>query len=242
MSQRLQELELHEKRTPEPPTETVDRVWIGVQRQIASGDAPLELGRAPLIAELPGRVVPLKLIIGGALVLLGIVGAGVVGSRWRGEKTADVPAEITPDVPIEKAPPSPPVVVQQPQESPPAVEAPPPAVEPELEPEPEPEPKPKPKQEPKPEPKPRTLADEVALIEAISKALKQAEWKSVLKLVAEHERDFANGNFVEERDAAKVRAQCRSDALDAGRKGAERFSERWPSSIHRATIRQDCEL
>jgi hypothetical protein len=233
MSEKLQELKLREVRTPEPPSETVERVWRAVEKQIASGEPPLELKAGPLIAELPARVVSLKLVVGGALMLLGVVGAGVAGSRWR----ADVPvAEIERDVATitPEPPPSLPSVSIVPKEDndPPAVEAPAPSV---VVP-------PKVKPKPEPEPKPRSLADEVALIQAISKGLKQSEWKSVLKLVAEHERDFANGQFVEEREAAKVRAQCGSGAIDAGRKAAESFVERWPSSIHRATIRQDCGM
>jgi outer membrane biosynthesis protein TonB len=250
MSEKLQELKLREMQMPDPPPETVERIWRAVHEQVASGQPPpLELKGGPLVAELPVRVVTLKLVLGGALVLLGVVGAGVVGSRWR----AEGPAEIERDVAIEgssiddaatevavDAPPSQPIEPSQPiapivaNDTPPENVAPPTSdvVTP----------KPKPKPEPEPEPKPRTLADEVALIQAISKSLKQSEWKSVLKLVAEHEREFANGQFVEERQAAKVRAQCRSGALDAGREAAERFTARWPTSIHRATIREDCDL
>jgi type IV secretory pathway VirB10-like protein len=242
MSEKLQELKLREARMPEPPPETVERVWRGVQEQIGSGAPPLELASGPLVAELPARIVSLKLVLGGALVLLGVVGGGVAGSRWR----SDVPAEIerdaaTRDVMTEvviEAPPSSPRQASQPiapktnNEPSPAIEALPPVVVV--------APRAKPKLEP--EAKPRTLADEVAAIQAISKGLKQSEWKSVLKLVSEHEHEFPSGQFVEEREAAKVRAQCRSGALDAGRKAAEGFVVRWPSSIHRATIREDCDL
>jgi hypothetical protein len=236
MSEKLQELKLREARTPEPPQETVDRVWRGVENRVANGEPLLELKAGPLVSELPARVLSLKLVLGGALVLLGVVGAGIVGSRWR----AAAPAEIEREVPT-KAPPSPPSQSTAPIEPvapivahdpPPVIEAPPLSVAV----------TPKAKPKPEPESKPRTLADEVALIEAISKNLKRSEWKSVLKLVAEHEREFGNGQFVEEREAAKVRAQCRSGALDAGRKAAESFVARWPSSIHRATIREDCGL
>lgn len=255
MSEKLQELKLREVQTPEPPPEIVERVWRAVEDQIASGEPPLALKSGPLVAELPARAVTLKLVIGGALLLLGVVGAGVLGSRWR----ADVPAEIerdvatqdfaTDEVPSEvptDAPPSPPSRPSEPNHPihpiAPIVandtlpeDVAPPASDLVV-------PKPKAKPDPDPEPKPRTLADEVALIQAISKGLKQGEWKSVLKLVAEHERDFPNGQFVEERQAAKVRAQCRSGSLDAGRKAAESFTASWPSSIHRATIREDCGL
>jgi hypothetical protein len=239
MSEKLQELKLREARTPEPPQETVERVWRGVEDRIASGEPPLELRGGPLVTELPARVLSLKLVLGGALVLLGVVGAGIVGSRWRADSPAEIEhnvvIEVPPSPPSQSTAPSPsiaPVAPKMDNDPPPAIEAPPPSVVV--------APKAKPKQEP--EPRPRTLADEVALIEAISKNLKQSEWKSVLKLVAEHEREFANGQFVEEREAAKVRAQCRSAALDAGRKAAESFIVRWPSSIHRATIREDCGL
>jgi hypothetical protein len=237
MSEKLQELKLREAGMPEPPPETVERVWRGVQEQIGSGAPPLELASGPLVSELPARVVSLKLVVGGALVLLGVVGGGIAGSRWRDDvpaeierdvATKDVETELPPSQTIEPIAPVEPIVDNEPA---PAVEAPPPVLV-----------VPKPKPKPEPEAKPRTLADEVALIQAISKALKQSEWKSVLKLVAEHERDFANGQFVEEREAAKVRAKCRSGALDAGRKAAESFVVRWPSSIHRATIREDCDL
>src|SRR5690606_33706233 len=50
----------------------------------------------------------------------------------------------------------------------------------------------------------KTLADEVALMQAISTALKQGDSRKVLKLVAEHERDFGKGQFLEERRAAKA--------------------------------------
>jgi outer membrane biosynthesis protein TonB len=238
MSDKLQQLKLREVQTPEPPPETVDRVWLAIQNQIASGEPPLELASGPLVAELPARVVSLKLVLGGVLVLLGVVGVGVAGSRWR----ADVPEEIERDAAIPEvapkvvteAPPGPPSIAPKTDDEPPPVveSLPPPAV---VVP-------PKPKPKPEAEPKPRTLADEVALIQAISKGLKQSEWKTVLKLVAEHERDFPNGQFVEEREAAKVRAQCGGGALDAGREAAESFSRRWPSSIHRATIREGCGL
>lgn len=238
MNRRLRELESRESRMPEPPPEVAERVWRGVEMRVASGE-PLELSEAPLIADVPAKAAVLKLVIGGALVVLGVVGVGVAGSRMREQAPAADPSvelegevvvpEVPPSKPIEPVRPTRPAVAIDP---PPVVEEPPPVVTPKT--------KPKPVSEPAS--KPKTLADEVALIEAISKGLKASEWKSVLKLVAEHERDFANGNFVEERDAAKVRAQCRSGSLDAGREAAERFSERWPTSIHRATIRQDCDL
>jgi hypothetical protein len=238
MSEKLQELELRERQTPDPPPEIAERVWRAVENHIASGEPPLELRSGPLVAELPARVVSLKLVIGGALVLLGVVGVGVAGSRWRGDVSAEIQRDVaTKDAPIEVVPeiaPSQPAAPSQPTTQkiePPPAEARPASVV-----------APKSKPKPEGEPKPRTLAEEVALIQAVSKALKQSEWKSVLKLVAEHERDFANGQFVEERQAAKVRAQCGSGAIDAGRKAAESFLARWPSSIHRATIREGCDF
>jgi hypothetical protein len=64
----------------------------------------------------------------------------------------------------------------------------------------------------------------------------------VLTLVAEHERDFGKGQFVEERRAAKARALCQSGKQTAGKKEAQTFAERWPSSIHLNSVKQDCGL
>lgn len=79
-------------------------------------------------------------------------------------------------------------------------------------------------------------------MQALSTALKRGDSNEVLALVAEHERDFAKGQFVEERRAAKARMLCRSGKLAAGKKEAERFAVRWPSSIHLAAVNQDCGL
>ncbi|NVB38915.1 hypothetical protein G6O69_13820 [Pseudenhygromyxa sp. WMMC2535] len=88
----------------------------------------------------------------------------------------------------------------------------------------------------------KTLADELALMQALSTALKRGDLTRARSLVAEHERDFPEGQFIEERAAAKARALCQTGGarIEAGREAAERFATRWPSSIHLAAVDADC--
>jgi hypothetical protein len=79
-------------------------------------------------------------------------------------------------------------------------------------------------------------------MQALSTALKQEDSSKVLALVAEHERDFAKGQFIEERRAAKARALCWSGKLAAGKREAESFASRWPDSIHLTFVNQACGL
>lgn len=79
-------------------------------------------------------------------------------------------------------------------------------------------------------------------MQALSTALKQGDSSKVLKLVAQHERDFDKGQFIEERRAAKARALCQSGKHTAGEKEAASFASRWPNSIHLTSVKQDCGL
>ena len=53
------------------------------------------------------------------------------------------------------------------------------------------------------------LAEELALMQAMSTALSEGDSSRVLELVAEHRRDFPHGQLIEERSAAEARALCR---------------------------------
>jgi hypothetical protein len=85
------------------------------------------------------------------------------------------------------------------------------------------------------------LAEELALMQAMSTALSEGDSSRVLELVAEHRRDFPHGQLIEERSAAEARALCRR-GKPKGRTKAEQFIERWPDSIHLAALRGDCKL
>jgi hypothetical protein len=231
----LQKLEMSEVQAAEPAPEVAQRVWQALEVRLGSGEVPLELDAAPLLAEVPRRAVTLKLLLGGALVVLAVIG-GIAAMQPRSEPIAREPV-LESDAPVQREREA---EIELPPKMPSTTPIEPPLVE--VAPEPVDEAKPKEKPKPKPEPRTLTLADEVELIEAISKGLKQGAWKQVLSLVAEHEREFPDGQFIEERHAAKARAQCRGGKLEAGQKVAEAFAARWTSSIHLAAVRQDCAL
>jgi hypothetical protein len=242
----LEKLELVEVQAPGPSLEVSERVWRGVEARLDGGGLPPpKLDDAPLFTEV-SRSVALRVIV-GIIGVLGIVGVAALARPNAGSERAPAvePSTVTHADPpaVEMPPPADPPARAQPGPAPTPVDEPPPAT-------PD-RPKAKTKRPdppsgsspaPIPEAEPRPLTDEVALIEAMSRGLKQGAWKQVLALVAEHERDFRNGQFVEERRAAKARASCRAGMVDAGREEAAAFAARWPSSIHLPTVRQDCGL
>jgi outer membrane biosynthesis protein TonB len=253
--QLLEGLEAAERTNTGPPVATNQRVWGAIEARLVDGPPPPELDEAPLLdqgaaeqaanAAAGSSSVVLKVV--GALAIVGVVGGGLalLDNRDRDRASEPVAAvEAEPPqapAPAEPEPAAPEPVQPEPAEPEPA-EPEPAAPEPESEP-----PKPagatsKVKVQPKAPAAPKSLADEVALMQAISTALKQGDSSKVLSLAAEHERDFAKGQFVEEGRAAKARALCKSGKLAAGKKEADSFASRWPDSIHLTSVQQDCGL
>ena len=246
--QLLERLESLERGATGPPSATTERVWSAIETRLVNGPDPPELDRGPLLeqaAEAAASVggsssVALKII--GALALVGAVGGGVALLDDRDEDSKQVAAAAL----AEPALPEPEPALPEPE---PGLPEPEPALpEPAL-----PEPEPAVPEPPKPtnattkikvQPKapPKTLADELALMQALSTALKQGDSRKVLTLVAEHERDFSKGQFIEERRAAKARALCQLGKLTAGKNQAASFASRWPGSIHLSSVKQDCGL
>jgi hypothetical protein len=246
--QLLERLAAVERTATGPPAETGERVWTAIEDRLVNGPAPPELDQGPLLEHAPqvaanvgtSSSVVLKLV--GALVLVGAIGGGA--AVLSADRQSNVVA--TPE-------PSPPVTQPQGAATEPSLPEPvllqPTRMEPEMPEVPEvpqpPEsdvPSSKAKTQPKAPAQPRSLADEVALMQALSTALKQGDSRKALALVAEHERDFADGQFVEERRAAKARSLCQSGKLAAGKREAERFASRWPDSIHLTSVNKDCGL
>lgn len=253
--QLLERLQAAECAATGPRAGTNERVWGALEERLANGPAPPELDDGPLLEHVPHELaanvgasssVVLKVV--GVLALVGVVGGGLALSRDRDRTTDGVaalesspgPASAEPvkvpepelpepvsvePVPVESVPPEP-----SPSEPLEPLEPPPAGATSKVEP------------QPKPPVKPKSLADEVALMQALSTALKQEDSSNVLALVAEHERDFPKGQFIEERRAAKARALCRSGKLAAGKKEAASFASRWPDSIHLPFVNQACGL
>ncbi|MFO7562800.1 MAG: hypothetical protein R6X02_09180 [Enhygromyxa sp.] len=246
--QLLEGLVAVERAATGPPAPTGERIWSAIEARLANGPAPPELDSGPLLdhaaVEVAAKVggsssVMLKVV--GGVVLTGLVGGGL--ALLLGERDPTPPQEEEEITALEHQAAAP--TEPEPAELPPAEpELPPAEPQPELEPIPTPEPPdttPKPAAPPKKSPvQPKSLTDEVALMQALSTALKHGDSREVLKLVAEHERDFGQGQFIEERRAAKARALCQSGKLAAGKKEAASFASRWPKSIHLASVEQDC--
>lgn len=251
--QLLERLEAAERGATGPPPETGERVWTGIEDRLANGPAPPDIDDAPLLEQVPGELainvgtsssVVLKIV--GVLAVVGAIGGAVAllstGDRppelVESVESAPVMAEAKP----KPKPPEPalpkvvPAAVERAPAEPPAPAEPAPTEAPPSEP---PAKLGKPS---KPPAQPKSLADEMALMQTLSTALKQEDSSKVLTLVAEHERDFPKGQFIEERRAAKARALCRSSKLTAGKREAEAFASRWPDSIHLGFVKRDCGL
>ena len=252
VDQLLERLEAVERGATGPPGDTGERVWTAIEDRLENGPAPPEIDDAPLLEHVPAEVVAnvggsssVVLKIVGALAVVGVIGGGVALLSDRDRTPAGVAplsaAGGEPAAPVEPPKAEPPKAEPQPIEPAPIE---PPPVEPTLEPvQPPPdEPTSKVKAQPKAPAQPKSLADEVALMQLLSTALKREDSLEVLALVAEHERDFPKGQFIEERRAAKARALCRSGKLAAGKREAEAFASRWPDSIHISFVNQDCGL
>jgi hypothetical protein len=256
--QLLERLQAAESAATGPPAGTNDRVWGAIEDRLANGPLPPELDDGPLLEHAPAELaanvgasssIVLKVV--GVLAVVGVIGAGLALSRDRDRRPDSVAAlepaataALVEPVSDEPLTPEPETLQPEPAELP-SVE--PPSIEPPSPEPPSPEPPrtsepSKPKTTLKAPPQPKSLADEVALMQALSTALKQEDSSKVLALVAEHERDFPKGQFIEERRAAKARALCRSGKLAAGKREAESFASRWPDSIHLTFVNQACGL
>lgn len=246
VDQLLERLEASERAATGPPAETGERVWSAIEDRLANGPAPPEIDDGPLLEHVPSEAVAgagssssIALKIVGVLAAVGVIGGGAALLSNREPPPNEV-AVVEP-VSIESESSKPAVPEPALAEPEPAPTEPAPIEPAPVEPPPS-ESTVKLKTQQKPPAQPKSLADEVALMQALSTALKQEDSSKVLALVAEHERDFPKGQFIEERRAAKARALCRSGKLAAGKREAEAFAARWPDSIHMSFVHQDCGL
>jgi outer membrane biosynthesis protein TonB len=253
--QLLERLQAAESAAVGPPAGTNERIWGVIEDRLANGPAPPELDDGPLLEHVPHELaanvgasssVVLKVV--GVLAVVGVIGGGLLALRSDRDRAPGsiAAAEPAPPEPAssEPAPPEPAL----PESVMPEPASPEPVMPEPASPEPA-QPPPsgagatsKIKTQPKVPAQPKSLADEVALMQALSTALKQEDSSKVLALVAEHERDFGKGQFIEERRAAKARALCWSGKLAAGQQEAESFAARWPNSIHLTFVNQACGL
>ncbi len=262
----LRELEEAERQAPDPPEPVFDRTWAAIERRLGDGPPPLDPGggiQATTLKIIGGTAVA-ALLTAGAVLWAGVdrgSAATVTGDDAVAVSDAIVAETAGLDRPADhetvggtlagddaSAPVVEPSAVEpsavEPSSDEPSLADPknePAGLEPTSQPPvPGVNPRPRRRAEPTARPAPKTLADEMALMQRISSALKRADAAAVLGLVAAHQRDFPRGEFIEERSAAKARALCLRGELEAGRRQAKRFAKRWPGSIHRPAVDEDC--
>ncbi len=75
------------------------------------------------------------------------------------------------------------------------------------------------------------------LLDQARAALTAGRIDEALAYVAEHEREFADGAMVEERELIAVEAHSRAGRSDEARTRGARFLSRWPRSLYAARVR-----
>ena len=216
-----------------PDGDTLQRMWTGIEQGVASGAPGPVLDTQPLLPAAGG--LGLK-VLGLALVtsLVGVValrpGDDAPHSVQRLSPTVEVPT-VVPPAPPKLEPP-------EPLQPAPVVE---PAIEQAVR---EPRPQRRPRAQPEPErptttPGP-TLADELALMRKIGRALSAGDTRTAAALLDDHGERFPDGALKEERVAAEVRIACMRDRPDAAKRRAS-FERRWPKSMHAAAVASACD-
>jgi hypothetical protein len=80
------------------------------------------------------------------------------------------------------------------------------------------------------------------LIESAHAALAKGDTAAALAALDEHARDFAQGVFVEERQALDAIARCKSGDLEQGQVRARTFLDEHPRAVLATRVRRACEL
>lgn len=84
---------------------------------------------------------------------------------------------------------------------------------------------------PRPGARDLSLSAERALLEVARAALAKGETAAALDALTQHERDFANGRLVEEREALMIRALLTAGRDAEAQARTARFKERFPESL-----------
>ncbi len=228
----LAALVVAERDGPSPDTQTLARVWSGVEDQLHAGMQGPVLDTAPLLPAATG-LGKLWLVV----ALLGFVGIGTAAAArtpqpavLRGPslarlvlpaRPAPTPTVEVPD-PLPDVPPQPataPAAPERKREARPSRRRSKPSIA--------------------PAPKASSLTEELVLMRSIERALSKGDTDRADRLVRRHVREFPQGSMIEERSAAVVRIAClRND--DAATTHRKAFERQWPASVHRAAIRNAC--
>ena len=88
---------------------------------------------------------------------------------------------------------------------------------------------------------PNPLNDELALLRRVERALRNADPALALALLGELDERFPESRLVEERQAARLIADCRMDGPDADSQ-ARAFLRDHPASVYRQRVQLACEI
>jgi hypothetical protein len=83
--------------------------------------------------------------------------------------------------------------------------------------------------------------DELTLLEEAQRALRSSPQRA-LELTAQHEREYPNGAYLQEREQIAIEALFGAGRISAMRARAERFRRAFPGSAHNARITELLEL
>lgn len=216
-------------RPPRPPAGFEERVAAKLaQSMLTIPQAPSPTGAVTAGAQLPLA----KLISGGVLVLLTGVGLGVALDR---NVLQPPPVVAPPSVPVAPVvvPVAPVVVPEPPPMDPPKVVVPPPPkpVAPVVEAPPKPV---VPVVEAPANPvggRDVSLSAERALLEVARAAMAKGDLPATFTALGKHERDFANGRLVEEREALFIQALHAAGREAEAASRTERFNKQFPDSL-----------
>lgn len=229
-----------EKTRPDPPVEMQARVLARFGGELLDAPPSVDPG-ATAAAPAPPDVTPLllqRLPLAVAMLAVGGLGGAVIHAKLR------KPVQTTVYVPVPAAPADP---IPRPEivpETPAPETAPASKTERRREPAPRRAPSPSPSPVPATPPAPpptgeaerqrardRELAAERALIEQARTALARGKAADALAVLARHQRDFARGQLVEERDALEILSLAGTGQTAAARSRADRFRHAYPKSM-----------
>lgn len=199
-----------------------------IQAAVAAGIAAGAAGTASAAGAASATGAASGAGLGKLALVVAIAGAIGTGGAWLGgafdrpdERELQLRPAPAAELRVERAqPPAPPIAAPEPA----AVAA------------PDPDPKPR---RPRASP-PGSIDQELALMFTARKALRDGDAAAALAALDEHAQTFPRGQTIQERESLRVLALCAAGRTDEARATAERFFERWPTSVHAERVRRSC--
>jgi hypothetical protein len=84
--------------------------------------------------------------------------------------------------------------------------------------------------------RPRRIVTELDLLQPARAAVARQDFADALRLIAEHDRRFADGHLLEEGEALRIEALVGLDRIEEARDAALGFARRFPRSVLLPTI------